>query len=555
MSSHRDSNAVGGLPDRILRHGLAKKLAAFAFVSAFVTSLTVTWAAIDSTQQSLNKIIHRQIPASLRRIAYRQNRWVRAGEQHLSALGSNLIEQRARRHAPRSESIRRAQDASDAPTRALGAVEGDLFSALFSRWVESSPHFRGIAILGPDGEALLTRGAFDRGAFDASAEESESLRAAPASNRQFAVAPLLSTFPSGTRLVGDFAPFAFDRALAEEAPLPGATLGVFDPRAPSQGVEALARFSGSNSSRVREYTNERDEHVIGCVMPLGLFGWQIAVEVPFDVAFEPVMSAATRMLAIELCIVLLFSFVAYRITKVMLRPIEELSDGARLIAAGVIDHEIVETGSDDEVGLLARSFNQMMRILRRDRQEVEEAHRELMEKNLDLQRANEVLNQLSITDGLTKIHNHRFFQDHLTREIKRVNRLNEPLAIILIDVDDFKSLNDRFGHAAGDEILARLARIMEDSVRETDLLARYGGEEFVIVASNTDALGAYQLAEKIRINIGETSFTIGDAQRTMRITVSIGVAQYDGNRKKFFLAADRALYNAKGEGKNCVIVD
>ena len=77
----------------------------------------------------------------------------------------------------------------------------------------------------------------------------------------------------------------------------------------------------------------------------------------------------------------------------------------------------------------------------------------------------------------------------------------------------------------------------------------------MIVASNTDSLGAYQLAEKIRINIDETSFTIGETLRRMRITVSIGVAQYDGNRKKFFLAADRALYNAKAEGKNCVIVD
>ena len=397
------------------------------------------------------------------------------------------------------------------------------------------------------------------------------LRASAASNRQFAVAPLRSDFPPGTLLVGDYLPFALDRALAEESPLPGATIAVFDPlgeyaltasdtRAPSvSDPGGVARLPPDGTGHVQEYSNEGGEHVIGCALPFGLFGWQIAVEVPFDVAFEPVMSAATRMLAIELCIVLTFSFVAYRITTVMLRPIEELSEGAQLIAAGVIDHEIAETGSDDEVGLLRPklqpSFNQMMRNLRRDRRELEEAHRELMKKNLDLKRANEVLNQLSITDGLTKIHNHRFFQDHLTREIKRVNRLREPLAMILIDADDFKSLNDRFGHAAGDEILVRLARIMEASVRETDLLARYGGEEFAIIASNTDSLGAYQLAEKIRTNIAETSFTIGDTMRTMRITVSIGVAQYDGNRKKFFLAADRALYSAKAEGKNCVIVD
>jgi diguanylate cyclase (GGDEF)-like protein len=368
-------------------------------------------------------------------------------------------------------------------------------------------------------------------------------------------------------LAGDFLPFPLDRALAEESPLLGATISVFDPlgtlaliaadaRAPSvSDPGAIARLSGEALGSIREYRNAKGEQVIGCAVPLGLFNWSIAVEVPFDVAYEPVMSAAARMLAIGLCIVLTFSFVAYRITTVMLRPIEVLSDGAQLIANGVIDHEIDETGTDDEIGVLARSFNQMMRNLRRDRREIEQAHEELMERNLDLQRANEILNQLSITDGLTKIHNHRFFQDHLTREIKRVNRLNESLAIILLDVDDFKGLNDRFGHAAGDEVLMRLARIMESSVRETDLLARYGGEEFVIVASNTDRLGAYQLAEKIRINVEDASFTIGETLRKVRVTVSIGVAEYEGNRKKFFLAADRALYDAKAEGKNCVIID
>ena len=104
-------------------------------------------------------------------------------------------------------------------------------------------------------------------------------------------------------------------------------------------------------------------------------------------------------------------------------------------------------------------------------------------------------------------------------------------------------------------MLVRLAQIMESSVRETDLLARYGGEEFVIVASNTDSLGAYQLAEKIRLNIEESTFTVGDTLRTLRVTVSIGVAQFSGNKKKFLIAADRALYNAKAEGKNCVVVD
>ena len=565
MTSLQDRPINDASPRRSARHGLAERLAVFAFFSAFVTSLAVTWAAIDSSEQSLNKIIDRQVPASLRRVAHRQVNWIRSGEQRLTALSTHLIElgvgTSAGSLAILSEGEPTAQGRFSTP------LEAEYFSSLFSRWVKSSTHFRGIAIVTAEGEPLAASSEFDRLAFASAVAGPGTPRLMTSANRQFAITPLRSAFPPGTQLVGDYLPFALERAIVKESLLPGATVAVFDPsgsfaltasdaRAPSiADPGGLVRLRKDLSGHVQEYRNESGEHVIGCSIPFGLFGWQIAIEAPFDVAYEPVMSAATRMLAIDLCIVLAFSFVAHRITTIMLRPIEVVSEGAQLIANGVIDHEIAETGRDDEVGLLARSFNQMMRNLRRDRRELEEAHRALVEKNLDLKRANEVLNQLSITDGLTKVHNHRFFQDHLTREIKRVNRLNEPLAIILMDVDDFKSLNDRFGHAAGDEILVRLARIMESSVRETDLLARYGGEEFAIIASNTDSLGAYQLAEKIRTNIAETSFTIGDTMRTMRITVSIGVAKFEGNRKKFFLAADRALYSAKAEGKNCVVVD
>jgi two-component system cell cycle response regulator len=197
----------------------------------------------------------------------------------------------------------------------------------------------------------------------------------------------------------------------------------------------------------------------------------------------------------------------------------------------------------------------MMRRLRGYQSEIETANRRLTERNNELKQAKETFEQLSITDGLTKLHNHRFFQDHLTREIKRVSRTGEPLSMLLVDIDDFKSLNDRFGHAAGDELLTGLARIMNETVRESDLLARYGGEEFVVLASGTDLAGAYSVAEKIRTSTCETSFILDDSLRPTRATVSIGVAQYRGDRKAFFQAADRALYRAKAAGKNCVVTE
>jgi len=236
-------------------------------------------------------------------------------------------------------------------------------------------------------------------------------------------------------------------------------------------------------------------------------------------------------------------------------PIEALSLGARKISEGQTDYQIpAPANSDDELGLLTQTFNDMMAKLRSSQLEIEHDRIRLAEKNEELQQANEILSQLSITDGLTKLHNHRYFQDHLTREIKRVSRTKAPLSLILLDIDDFKLLNDSHGHAAGDEVLGSLAAIMTDSARESDLIARYGGEEFVVLMPNTDLAGAVHLAEKIRMAVESTRLIIGDNMKPIEITVSLGVAVFDGDRREFFGEADRALYQAKAAGKNCVII-
>ncbi len=283
--------------------------------------------------------------------------------------------------------------------------------------------------------------------------------------------------------------------------------------------------------------------------------WRLVVEQPLGHAFAPVVAVLTRVFAADLIAILVFALLGYKITSIVVRPIEQLSAAARRIAQGEFDHQVPEPSQVDEVGLLARTFNDMLRWLHGYQTQIEAANQRLTERNAELQQAKETFEQLSITDGLTKLHNHRFFQDHLTREIKRVTRTGEPLSMLLIDIDDFKQLNDRFGHAAGDELLTGLARIMNDTIRESDLLARYGGEEFVVLASDTELLGAYGLAEKIRTAVAENSFILDDSMRPVRATVSIGVARYGGNRKTFFVNADRALYRAKAAGKNCVVMD
>jgi diguanylate cyclase len=294
--------------------------------------------------------------------------------------------------------------------------------------------------------------------------------------------------------------------------------------------------------------------VIGVHRVLG-GGWQILIETPFEAAFRPVLSVITRIFVGDLVVILLSSLLAYRVTTTVVRPIEKLSEWARRITDGQHELDVPELPGRDELGLLARTFRDMVRQLRRRESELQQANRDLVDRNTRLQQANEVLNQLSITDGLTRLHNHRFFQDHLTREIKRVTRSGELLSMLLTDIDDFKQLNDRFGHAAGDELLTRIAQILVDCVRDSDLVARYGGEEFVILALNCDLASAEQLAEKVRTAIAESSFILDDSLRPLRVTVSVGVATFRGNRKRFFQRADEALYRAKSQGKNCVVVE
>lgn len=179
----------------------------------------------------------------------------------------------------------------------------------------------------------------------------------------------------------------------------------------------------------------------------------------------------------------------------------------------------------------------------------------LRTRNEELERLNLRLARLSVTDELTGLPNHRSFRDALSREIKRALRDESPLALVLFDIDDFKALNDTHGHAVGDAILARVAAVMRDELREIDLLARYGGEEFALLAPGTNLPGAVAIAEKVRMAVSQATFSVLSLEgpRTLQVSVSAGVALFDGDERRLFNDADRALYGAKNAGKDCVV--
>ncbi|MEO5590784.1 MAG: GGDEF domain-containing protein, partial [Gemmatimonadaceae bacterium] len=168
---------------------------------------------------------------------------------------------------------------------------------------------------------------------------------------------------------------------------------------------------------------------------------------------------------------------------------------------------------------------------------------------------NHRLRALAQTDPLTQLVNRRALTIRLVTEMERVRRYNAPLAMLLLDLDHFKLINDTYGHLAGDEVLFAVATLLKHSVRAVDTVARYGGEEFVIVLPETGKLGAVSFAERLRDRLGSNRFVIGERQE-VRITASIGVATYPevglASAEDLFRAADAALYRAKGGGRNLV---
>jgi diguanylate cyclase (GGDEF)-like protein/PAS domain S-box-containing protein len=155
------------------------------------------------------------------------------------------------------------------------------------------------------------------------------------------------------------------------------------------------------------------------------------------------------------------------------------------------------------------------------------------------------LNSLVVTDPLVNIYNYRQFSKSLDYEIKRCRRSDHPLCIIMIDIDDFKSYNDTFGHQEGDALLRNLGQIFKEQLREVDIVCRYAGDEFAVILPDTKIEGARNAAEKIRKAVADFSFK-------KEVTLSLGVAKYIDKYSQYdlILSADKALYNAKNAGKN-----
>lgn len=230
----------------------------------------------------------------------------------------------------------------------------------------------------------------------------------------------------------------------------------------------------------------------------------------------------------------------------------------RIIAA--VKHEAADLGripdgADDCIGKPYKAVEVLTRVRAQLRAAAELAKARIAVEELETTMAdNRRLEELATTDPLTRLLNRRALADRLGTEMERARRFDSHLAVLLVDIDHFKLVNDTAGHLAGDEVLREVASLIQRAVRTVDIVARYGGEEFVVILPETDANGAVVFAERLRELISHHAFGVRDGQ--IRLTVSVGIATFPAadvsNADDFVARADSSMYRAKADGRNQV---
>lgn len=288
--------------------------------------------------------------------------------------------------------------------------------------------------------------------------------------------------------------------------------------------EIAARRSGT-----ARYRDVAGHTVYGSFQWLDALGLGLVVELGADQALRPITSLLRFSALLAGLMALVLGFLSWWLSSRFLRPIaalivaaEEVKENRFLVPLTVRTHT--------ELDQLVELFNSMA---------------------AEIREREEGLRESAARDGLTGLYNHARIEEFLTLELKRKRRNAEPIAFVMLDIDHFKAVNDNFGHQAGDEVLRRLARILEENVRGGDLLGRYGGEEFAIILNTTKADTVASFCERLRSRVEETVFEA--AGYCLNITISLGwtlLASQELSPDGLVRQADRALYEAKARGRN-----
>ncbi|WP_226477879.1 diguanylate cyclase [Pseudomonas sp. MWU16-30323] len=283
--------------------------------------------------------------------------------------------------------------------------------------------------------------------------------------------------------------------------------------------------------------------------------WYIAMRQPLEIALHPARVLLYKLLLLGVIAAVAFGFVAYYLASYLSRPIEELARSAKQVQDQQPGAYFPQDHFVWEIAQLGRSIKGMTQSLLGKERELQDTNASLeatvAQRTAALTQANAELLNLASHDALTGVYNRRRFDEKLAEYSLLFQRSGRAFALLLIDVDHFKRVNDTHGHAVGDDVLRQLAQLIQDATRATDFVARYGGEEFAVLLPEIEAPDSPDVvAEKIRAAIAGAYFeTVG------QVTVSIGVGLVeasDSDTTVLIKRADQQLYRAKSSGRNRV---
>jgi diguanylate cyclase (GGDEF)-like protein len=552
-------------PLRRIQESFSAKITLLVASSVILTSVVVGLATTHSTGEFLTDRMKDRFPSTLTTTVTRLRLWHGRQLSELARIGS-------------SETLRGGVGlASAGRNGSRGAAESQV--AYFLRLVKPSySAYRDLLVLGPNGRLLASTAATPEDA----AREAEEVWI-EIGERGFESGASRPMFKDGRVhqwifvTVGDSTEAAVEQswlvALVDLREITGALgevkLGtggdiyllddqgrfITQPRAADRMVVGEVAMQVPTRQEgpvlVERRSNYDGEPVFHSKVHLDELGWWLVYEEDYKFAMTPVLEAQRRIWLAVLVVGAIAILAALRIAHSILKPIHALALGAHRINEGLVGVKIPK-GAPDEIGMMIDTFNEMAMKITLSQAELQYKNKKLNSQNDTLQEMNDRLEKLSVTDGLTGLFNHRHFWNLLNTELTRVNLHGANLALVLLDLDDFKRVNDKFGHAVGDQLLVTVANVLRETIRDTDIVARYGGEEFAVLLPDTDESGVQQVAEKVRVAIEAIRFSVSETDIILKITVSVGVSVFRGNRREFFNAADRALYQSKAAGKNCV---
>src|SRR5258705_407552 len=284
---------------------------------------------------------------------------------------------------------------------------------------------------------------------------------------------------------------------------------------------------------------------LSSLIPILVLGYVVHryVQPSLDPAYVGRFYGLQALILLTVVTMLSGAYIMWTLGRAFARITELLSNESRLAEIGT---------RSDEVGTLMKSFSSMLGTVEQQAMDINTFAMRLDAAYRELEATNAKLKETSFKDEVTGLYNRRFFSLRLEEEISRFRRVNHPGAGVVADLDGFKSINDEFGHAVGDETLRDIAQILMKHSRGINVVSRYGGDEFAVLLVETSKTGAPLYAERIRQVVATLPYSHGQ-----RVTASLCVASLPHDEastsEELFRAADGALYAAKRAGKNQVV--